>query len=76
MSRNGSLLPPIESPINTDEKREKVLLFRQNENVKVLLKEEHTDDYISRWLVARNWDVDSAINLFVKSMFLGMEERK
>jgi len=33
-----------------------------------LIKEEYTDDYISRWFVARAWDVEDAVDLFTNSM--------
>jgi hypothetical protein len=68
MSTKGPLIPPVENPLNTDEKREKIKLFREKEKVKVLLKEEHSDDYLSRWLGARNWEVEAAVELFEKSM--------
>lgn len=51
-----------------DEQKAKIQEFKKAENVVPHLKPEHTDYYISRFLVARKWDMKLSTELFANAM--------
>jgi len=57
-----------ENVVDTDEKRESINQLRNHPDVAEYIKEEHNDDFLARWLISRNWDVDKAAEMFVTSM--------
>jgi hypothetical protein len=63
-----SRLPKLCDPIDTPEKKDLVDQFRKHPDVISHLKEEYNDDYLSRWLRARNWDLEKAASMFNLSM--------
>jgi len=48
--------------------QEKLKAFKEHQSIEGLIKKEHHDLYLIRWLVARQWDVDKAVQMFVESM--------
>jgi len=60
------LQPPL--PIVTEENQNSIDQFKQREDVLQWLKDSHYDEFIARWLIARNWNIDDAALMFTKSM--------
>lgn len=60
-------LPPVIKTLSP-EVLEKVKEFREHPEASKYLKEHHHDFYINRWLTARKFDVEKAVELFVASM--------
>eukprot|EP01121_Diplochlamys_sp_Union-15-3_P011711 TRINITY_DN3424_c0_g1_i7.p1 TRINITY_DN3424_c0_g1~~TRINITY_DN3424_c0_g1_i7.p1 ORF type:complete len:434 (-),score=96.89 TRINITY_DN3424_c0_g1_i7:74-1375(-) len=58
-------LPKIPTSLTDDEKK---LIKELREKIKDYLKENHTDDYLIRWLKARDMDVSKAAEMFINSM--------
>lgn len=47
---------------------EKVQQFRAHEKAKPFIQPKHHDLYIMRWIVARNFDIEKAVEMFIESM--------
>eukprot|EP01129_Flabellula_baltica_P001348 TRINITY_DN11228_c0_g1_i1.p1 TRINITY_DN11228_c0_g1~~TRINITY_DN11228_c0_g1_i1.p1 ORF type:complete len:371 (-),score=85.00 TRINITY_DN11228_c0_g1_i1:58-1170(-) len=63
---DGLLPRPL--PRVNEENIEIVHQFRDREDVQMWLKDWHNDDFMARWLVARDWNLDKAAAMYCESM--------